>query len=925
MGPRMERYFEALMDEAVTVATTGNINSVWRNCLDKGLCQHLVAGMLMALEVERCPAKHSALHHFLTAPHLCGGDTSVSIFHLALMTLNLDLATELSRADAVPGLFRLIRLAPPPSQPGLLTPILGPRMSEYLHKRLRKVEDTAALVRYVKAESYCDRLMLKEGGGYDTVLDELAVASALILYEVEEEGPRRHWLHEVLTAPFKGRPTMPWRRDDIESASLFDLALITQRYALAAALQELTGSGQLQVWHLGSPLPSNKWALVPDEDASVLQGVRQHRASEGQQFSETEMGYCPWSRCPAGATAAEDCEAPFSDAKAALSRDFAMYMLGEAAANRLAGWRPTSKAIRRLLDAALLLGVPAAAEALGLQCDSWPLRVYTESDLRHLFSEDFRDSKVCRQMPPRFCNWLEAHYRLGASFEPLAGLLVRVAVENSNVGLAHYLLYRCKLSPCTSAQLVLNVTEDGLRSHAEAPCSSLQIPVPLCPSKCLVDQGVFEPAFLEVLRVLRATNVHVTKAVCFPLLPHRPPFTTFHCRCIFPLSWNPALWDPMPIDSNLLSLAIRLGDPAACCELASWGHEWDLNADPNALITAETAYMSECSCPVPPHVFVPCGGLPDRIAAAAAAAEAGSGRARGILKLACRKGLWAQTRLALSEHVQNIIFSYMCPFQKLLDFLASFSQPEDSEEDSSSSSPQHFDDAAAAALTTGTEVPERPAAAAAALTPGTEEKAEGSEEEADLARALEESAVEQDLKEQEVLHRAILLSKPDRFNEDGMILVRLTKHKTAVPVLLQSAHLEECRNVVLDAVGELQPRWARRALLLVPMTKKIWRQEAKLRLRPHHVLLLEKDLDLLKTALREVRSCERPKVSRDHRAELEEDFCSGLEVVHTFLHFRPPRGSQEADSSSVLLQSAPAALEGESQSSQAPNPRRHLR
>merc|ERR1719382_309426 len=96
---------------------------------------------------------------------------------------------------------------------------------------------------------------------------------------------------------------------------------------------------------------------------------------------------------------------------------------------------------------------------------------------------------------------------------------------------------------------------------------------------------------------------------------------------------------------------------------------------------------------------------------------------------------------------------------------------------------------------------------------------------------------------------AVLLSKADVRNADGVVLVRLEFHNPNVAALLLRAdQLSNCIASVEAAGCECSPSWANGAILLVPATEE-WICEAGIKLQPHNVLILQSDVDKLKEAL----------------------------------------------------------------------------
>ena len=90
-------------------------------------------------------------------------------------------------------------------------------------------------------------------------------------------------------------------------------------------------------------------------------------------------------------------------------------------------------------------------------------------------------------------------------------------------------------------------------------------------------------------------------------------------------------------------------------------------------------------------------------------------------------------------------------------------------------------------------------------------------------------------REQGHLQEALLRSKADAWNADGTILSRLAFHSPALmDFLLGPDRLSRCRSSVKSAGCEVQPSWARGALLLVPVTEKQIMQ-ADISLQAHNI------------------------------------------------------------------------------------------
>jgi len=134
----------------------------------------------------------------------------------------------------------------------------------------------------------------------------------------------------------------------------------------------------------------------------------------------------------------------------------------------------------------------------------------------------------------------------------------------------------------------------------------------------------------------------------------------------------------------------------------------------------------------------------------------------------------------------------------------------------------------------------------------------------DHDQELQES-MEEDLQtEQQALHEALLRSKADAFNADGVILSRLTFHSPDVmSFLVSSSHLASCRPRVESFGCSVQPAWANGALLLVPVTEQQI-IEADIQLKPHSILMLASDEQLVRDTLAQPAKRKRPVLRPEH-------------------------------------------------------------
>jgi len=117
--------------------------------------------------------------------------------------------------------------------------------------------------------------------------------------------------------------------------------------------------------------------------------------------------------------------------------------------------------------------------------------------------------------------------------------------------------------------------------------------------------------------------------------------------------------------------------------------------------------------------------------------------------------------------------------------------------------------------------------------------------------------------EQAQLHEALLRSKADSISSDGIMLARLTFHNPDVMAYLQSKELETCRVRVEGSGCSVRPDWAKGAILLVPVTEQ-QTVEADIELKPHNILMLHSDLQLVEEALAKLARCKRPGLKPEH-------------------------------------------------------------
>jgi len=135
--------------------------------------------------------------------------------------------------------------------------------------------------------------------------------------------------------------------------------------------------------------------------------------------------------------------------------------------------------------------------------------------------------------------------------------------------------------------------------------------------------------------------------------------------------------------------------------------------------------------------------------------------------------------------------------------------------------------------------------------------------------------------EQAQLHEALLRSKADSISSDGIMLARLTFHNPDVMAYLQSKELETCRVRVEGSGCSVRPDWAKGAILLVPVTEQ-QTVEADIELKPHNILMLHSDLQLVEEALAKLARCKRPGLKPEHYPYGKSEVASNGARVVTF-------------------------------------------
>lgn len=114
---------------------------------------------------------------------------------------------------------------------------------------------------------------------------------------------------------------------------------------------------------------------------------------------------------------------------------------------------------------------------------------------------------------------------------------------------------------------------------------------------------------------------------------------------------------------------------------------------------------------------------------------------------------------------------------------------------------------------------------------------------------------------------ALLRSKADAWNADGVILSRLTFHNPdVVSFLLEADALAGCRLRVESAGCDVRPAWANGALLLVPATEDQI-NEAGIQLKAHNILMLTSDVQVVEHTLAQLPRRKRPQLKPEHQAD----------------------------------------------------------
>jgi hypothetical protein len=133
----------------------------------------------------------------------------------------------------------------------------------------------------------------------------------------------------------------------------------------------------------------------------------------------------------------------------------------------------------------------------------------------------------------------------------------------------------------------------------------------------------------------------------------------------------------------------------------------------------------------------------------------------------------------------------------------------------------------------------------------------------------ETSAHDALLLEQAELQEALLKSKADARNADGVVIMRLTAHSSQIKRhLLDADCLQTCFENVRSADCDVCPDWANGAIMLVPLTQDQV-VEADIVLQPHNIVCLSDHVTLVEQALKQLRKRKSAQVKPDYYADKE--------------------------------------------------------
>merc|ERR1712196_249475 len=124
------------------------------------------------------------------------------------------------------------------------------------------------------------------------------------------------------------------------------------------------------------------------------------------------------------------------------------------------------------------------------------------------------------------------------------------------------------------------------------------------------------------------------------------------------------------------------------------------------------------------------------------------------------------------------------------------------------------------------------------------------------------------------LAKAIMLSNADKYDWPKAVVLRLLKNSDKVQNAVRTAKaLEQIRGEVERAGQDLTPGWANGAWILVPYIQAEVVLDPSYSLKPFHIVIHERELEKLKSALRIVPKTMRPKfraVPQDESCEVNE-------------------------------------------------------
>jgi hypothetical protein len=142
---------------------------------------------------------------------------------------------------------------------------------------------------------------------------------------------------------------------------------------------------------------------------------------------------------------------------------------------------------------------------------------------------------------------------------------------------------------------------------------------------------------------------------------------------------------------------------------------------------------------------------------------------------------------------------------------------------------------------------------------------------AEEAQLFHDSAVDAETIEEysAQVQEAVLRSKVEASRGLDVLLLSLSGHTPDVKKrILESPDLAEARTRVAEESCQLAPEWANGALLLVPL-RQDQALEARMELRPHHVVILQRDRQAIESTLMGLPKRRRPRIKSDHPAPVD--------------------------------------------------------